>query len=687
MKKLYLLLAASLLIGGTAMAQFATKAQNDANICKGEAIKALKHKPNLQKDEETPLWSYDFEEEGATLIEGNDEATGKTHWQIITPSTFPTSGTSALADPQTGRAYFQPFIWRGDTLSDTPEHWAMLNLLGTHASFGGTGQVNEAAWMEFHMDLSTAEHPKIRFNQLYRPLNRVKSYIMVSTDNGATWTEHLINELVESNEYGPIVKDVLIFEAAHQANVTIRFKMTADATALYGYGWQIDDIRIIETPPYDLTLQDARISMFGYVDYRDAEYLAQVWPDASVSTAAQHEGMTNDEFRRQRAYQFNDPYGQSPRQQWFTANGVAAFNVEVINNGYETVTPKANVKVTDPDGEVIFDKTVPAYKAVVVEDGDTIDFATIDEEAVENSTMFFFNTNDINTIKLGRYEVMFNLFTEGQEDADTTDNWEKQYFYITDNNYSMSYDAPRSYFRYDGYLSSASGDEYGTEFTYYYQPEKIMTTDVFIDSTTTVGTAIQVKLYEYDSENSAWVNRRSSNVLAITANHLESWVTLDFDDEYGIPTINDENRYHTALVAVKGTWDSDGEVCIGSDNVLTCFGHNCLACFRSGENPDTWYYGYDQLAIRFHEKIDDAVETITMNDIEMYPNPTSGIVNFNNVENATIEVYNMMGQLVASIENSEENASIDLSGVANGNYVVRIVKGGAIATSKLNIVK
>ena len=670
-----------MLLCGTTMAQFATKAQNDANICKGEAIKALKHKPNLQKDEETPLWSYDFEEEGATLTEGNDETGGKTHWQIVSLSTFPSNLVTATG------AYFQPFIYRGDTLNDTPDHWAMVNLLGTHAQFGGTGQVAEAAWMEFHMDLSTAEHPKIRFNQIYRPLNTVEAYVCVSVNNGETWTEHRVNEMVESNEYGSRVKDVLIFEAAHQSNVAIRFKMTAEANQLTGYGWQVDDIRVIETPAYDLTLQNARVSMFGYVDYRDADYLAQVWPDASVSTAAQQQGMTNDEFRRQRAYQLNDPMAQSPRQQWFTANGIAAFNVEVINNGYETVTPKANVKITDPDGAVVFDKTVPAYKALVVEDGDTIDFGTIDEENLDNSTIFFFNTDDINTIKLGRYDVMFNLFTDGHEDADTADNWEKQYFYITDNNFAMTYDAPRRYFRYDAYQSSASGDEYGTEFTYYYNPDDVMTTDVFIDSTTTVGTAIQVKLYEYNDEAETWVERRRSDVLPITAAHLDTWVTLDFSDEYGIPNINDENRYATALVAVKGTWGTDQEVCIGSDNVLTCYGHNSMGCMRSSSNPDTWYYGFDQLAIRFHSIVDDAVETISMNDIEMYPNPTSGIVNFSNVENATIEVYNMMGQVVARVNSTNDNATIDLSAVANGNYVVRIVKDGAIATSKLNIVK
>jgi hypothetical protein len=684
MKKLYLLLAASMLLCGTTMAQFATKAQNDANICKGEAIKALKHKPNLQKDEETPLWSYDFEEEGATLIEGNDETDGKTHWQIVSLSTFPSNLVTSSG------AYFQPFIYRGDTLSDTPDHWAMVNLLGTHAQFGGTGQVAEAAWMEFEMDLTAAQHPMICFNQIYRPLNTVKAYVNVSVDGGDTWTEHLVNEKVESNEYGKLNIHVHIYEAAGVDRVKVRFKMTAEANQLPGYGWQIDDIKIVEAPQYNITLSDARISKFGYIDYRDAEYLAQVWPDAAVSTAAAQQGMTNDEFRRQRAYQINDPMAQSPREQWFTANGIAAFNVEVMNDGYTIVRPKANVKITDPDGEVVFDKTVDAYKNLAVVESDTIDFGTIDEENLDNSTIFFFNTDDINTIKLGRYDVKFKVFIDGQTDSDTTDNVETQYFYITDNNYAMTYDAPRRNFRFDSYQSSASGDEYGTEFTYYFQPDNIMTTDVFIDSTTTVGTAIQIKLYEYvegESEGS-WVNRRTSDVLAITEANLGNWVTLDFTDEYEIPTINDENRYHTALVAVKGTWSNNQQVSIGSDNTLTCYGHNSMGCFRSsGSTADTWYYGFDQLAIRFHKINGDAVETFSMNDIEMYPNPTSGIVNFNNVENATIEVYNMMGQVVARVNSTNDNATIDLSAVANGNYVVRIVKDGAIATSKLNIVK
>ena len=112
------------------------------------------------------------------------------------------------------------------------------------------------------------------------------------------------------------------------------------------------------------------------------------------------------------------------------------------------------------------------------------------------------------------------------------------------------------------------------------------------------------------------------------------------------------------------------------------------------KNADNWYniIGVNgNLMIRLYNceqnPDDNAVETFEANEIAMFPNPTTGIVNFSNVENATIEVFNMMGQVVSRVEDANENATIDLSAVANGNYVVRIVKNGEVATSKLNIAR
>ena len=676
-------MAISVLICGTTMAQVASSAQLEQTFCMGKTVKAVKHAQHLTRDgEEAPLWSCDFENGDSVIVEGNDIATGKDHWKVVTLATFPSTLATASG------AYFKPFVYKGDTLCDTPEHWAMVDLISDYngAPFGGTGQVEEGAWMEFNMNLSTSVMPpKICFKQLYRPLNAVNAYINVSVDGGATWTEHEVNAEVASNDYAPLNKEVIIPEAAGQAEVKIRFKMCGDGSGLQGYGWQIDDIKIVEVPAYNLTIQDSRISMFGYIDYRNIP--DDYWTD-----------LTDPAERRAYAYQLNDPMSQTPRQQWTTGAGIMGFNVEVINNGLETVTPKARVKITSPSGNEIFNKEVAATHTAAMLATDTLDFGELDEEnEYANPTVFSFlfmeNIEDEEDIELGRYEVEFYVFSEGHEDGDTTDNTEKQYFYITDNNFSASYDEPTSSFTFRGYQTSASGDEYGTEFTYYYIPDSKMSVDVYINGRTTIGTAVQANIYEYNTDEQKWVNRRRSDNVVITESMLNTWTSITFEDEYYVRFAEDK-QYHQALVVIKGIWDDNDdeqEVYLGASDVLTSYGHNNLGCMRSGSNPDSWYYGFDQLAIRFHagecEDCGDDVATFTMNEISMYPNPTTGIVNFENVENATIEVYNMMGQIIANTNSANSNASIDLSNAANGNYIVRIVKDGAVSTSKLNIVR
>jgi len=59
------------------------------------------------------------------------------------------------------------------------------------------------------------------------------------------------------------------------------------------------------------------------------------------------------------------------------------------------------------------------------------------------------------------------------------------------------------------------------------------------------------------------------------------------------------------------------------------------------------------------------------NQINLYPNPTSGIFSIENKSDATIErveVFNAMGQLLQSSNVS----SFDMSGFANGHYLVKI---------------
>ena len=675
MKKLYLLLAASVLICGTTMAQVARHdlMNGKANLSANK-INTNKQKPNTQRDE-TVVWSCDFEDANAyTVVDG---AGTVSTWHATSESTYPTTlayGSGYLMWPMNYSAGSNPY-----QLSETPSTWMIMNLIGEHYCNGadcwgdGIWGPIESSIVFSDIDLSDCAAPKFTLNQSYRAFNPTwnSMYIETSIDGGSSWTEHQINiGTWQNGTYvdGPV--EVLIPEVGSRNNVTIRVRyINNENSGNYAaqYGWQIDDAKIVSAPSHNLTINDGRISMFGYFDFRDVP--AEYWTE-----------MTESE-KRDYAYQIYDPYAQSPRANWESSQGFAAFNVEYTNNGATSATPKVNIVVTSPSGAEVFNKTLTGA-AIASTVRDTIDFATIDNDNMANSTVFYFE----NEIELGRYTVTFTVSEEGVEDSNPADNTITEYFDITESNYSKSYYEPTTSFNMNGYTLSSAGDMYGSQFPYYYSPDDIMSTDLFIAEGTTVGAQVKVALYHYNSEAREYVLKRESEWLDIAEENIGTWNNFVFTNEYNFSFAQDEEYREVTVMAV-GSWDNDNDrINLGMSEGLSTRKHNNMEFIVS---QDSWYYGSDDIALTFHPGEGVAVDAAqnVAEGIDMYPNPSNGIVNFTNVENATIEVYNMMGQVVASMSNASENASIDLSGVANGNYIVRIVKNGAIATSKLNIVK
>jgi hypothetical protein len=70
--------------------------------------------------------------------------------------------------------------------------------------------------------------------------------------------------------------------------------------------------------------------------------------------------------------------------------------------------------------------------------------------------------------------------------------------------------------------------------------------------------------------------------------------------------------------------------------------------------------------------------------VNVYPNPTTGVVNFTNLPSeTTIEVVNMLGQSVFTVKTTLGDHSIDLSTLPNGSYFVKM----SSANEKTKIVK
>ncbi len=80
---------------------------------------------------------------------------------------------------------------------------------------------------------------------------------------------------------------------------------------------------------------------------------------------------------------------------------------------------------------------------------------------------------------------------------------------------------------------------------------------------------------------------------------------------------------------------------------------------------------------------DASVDEMLANAIEVYPNPTNGQINIANAEGQNIVIINTLGQVVASINNATENQTIDMSGLCEGTYFVKV----GTSVVKINVIR
>ncbi len=77
----------------------------------------------------------------------------------------------------------------------------------------------------------------------------------------------------------------------------------------------------------------------------------------------------------------------------------------------------------------------------------------------------------------------------------------------------------------------------------------------------------------------------------------------------------------------------------------------------------------------------------TNEKIEIYPNPTNGILNINfaSVQNREIEVVNLTGQIVKQANINSDKIELDLSELAEGTYFVRVKAKASVSITKINV--
>ncbi|PLX07057.1 MAG: hypothetical protein C0596_13060 [Marinilabiliales bacterium] len=649
MRKFTILLSL-VLLASLAMAQVNMKYQT-------EATKAEKTK-KVQTVKADPLWEVTFEEATPVWTFGQNEGTKTWAVSDTTPDNGFTYDVDGDGTPEPTPPLWLYMGWKyvhDYSVSGGNFAWidGISDLLGL-----STAEILDSYIQFDGIDLTGVTNPKLTFYQDYKALNTAYSYLDFSVDGGTTWTSVQINEDVEGNAYG---EDYFEFVAtpyiADEGDVSIRFRWQTTAAEIggYGYGWQIDDIQIVDNPDYDMKYIHGVMNFFEYYDYTDPEYAPY--------------------------YHISSHYGNLPAMQYDYDGALSWFNVCVENKGNITVAPDVTVEVLDPEMNSIFTNTVTGNELATAEK-DTVDLIETD---------FALGTDPAP----GKYTVVYNITIDGQEDFNTDNNTDTTYFIINDDQYfgrdiesTSAYTGPGTWL--DG---GVDGEMFGTDFLFLFEGE-VTSMDVFINDNTTSGTAIIGHVMEYDSDTEDWVDVGTSSLITLDESNIGNWLNIEFTDPVMI--VYDEGyESKTLLAAIEFYYnDEENDIYVGYDPTVPVSSWGTKWKLLEGSNAGEWISisNWSRGGLNLHLNFNGFVWGMStpqhiVDNMNVYPNPTTGILNIEGIEGADVQILNMMGQVVESVENINEYSQIDMSNYANGTYFLRALVDGNVVTRKINLMK
>ena len=95
-------------------------------------------------------------------------------------------------------------------------------------------------------------------------------------------------------------------------------------------------------------------------------------------------------------------------------------------------------------------------------------------------------------------------------------------------------------------------------------------------------------------------------------------------------------------------------------------------------------FGCDSVVVHNITIIADPVSITENSDIsdnlDLYPNPTTGIITFNRMDIKKVEVLDAVGRMVMAVENKH---IIDLSKLSQGYYTLRVTLPEGVAVRKV----
>jgi hypothetical protein len=225
----------------------AKKTQNPLLLPDKESGKNTVNNSSLLKTGGDVIWQNDF---SATAITNPWEITtaGQGTFEIGTSTSVAASNPDLIA-------YLGAMATTGTTASNG---YAFFD--GSQYLILGAIDIQNTSITSSTIDLSSYTQPAITisFNQRYRAFNSDETYVEMSQDGGVTWAYSQQVNAEEATNGTSLQNNLsLIVPVSPSPNTKIRFRWSCNSDSdLYGsgYGWMIDDVKLIEPYADEFTL-------------------------------------------------------------------------------------------------------------------------------------------------------------------------------------------------------------------------------------------------------------------------------------------------------------------------------------------------------------------------------------------------------------------------------------------------
>lgn len=145
--------------------------------------------------------------------------------------------------------------------------------------------------------------------------------------------------------------------------------------------------------------------------------------------------------------------------------------------------------------------------------------------------------------------------------------------------------------------------------------------------------------------------------------------TLNFDLTPDIPT--NPSMPYRSVISCRA---------LSNGGVLVCGEEKEYKIINSNESTRPFL-------LLYHPTMEVGIKEYTIKTSEIFPNPAQSQFTVTNTENATVCLYTVLGQKVKQVTDTEKNTIVQTENLPAGIYVVKVEKGNAVVTRKVQILK